>query len=337
MKNRFGIGYHLRIEINDRLKNIHDITSLVNQYVPNSKLTRKTKTELLFNLPRASDDKFSELFIEFDDKILNDEGIISYGLKHTSLEDVFLKINYLDEKLKQKNGQTKGLEFNNIKFERNLLLILKEFIRIRALIFFRNWQYLILILFQIISLLILIIWQGKVSVKTSRRSLNSYYYSDRVVLYHSYIKHYKLDKEIKKLQQFFQTIPVDDLTLTFMHDRHYAIAFFSDNTTRKGYNIALLINGTYTHAFPILQNAVTNMLIQSSKFQFTNNPKLQINLNAYPLPNREDFGRLQFVFIYIFFFGISLIQQPILMAIDCMDERLVGHLNQIYVDFFQRI
>lgn len=329
MKNRFGIGYHLRIEINDKLKNIHDITALINQYVPNSKLTRKTKTELIFNLPKASDDKFSELFMKFDDKIRNDNGITSYGLKHTSLEDVFLKINYVDEKLKRNDEQTKRLElkFNQIKFERNLWLILKEFIRIRAFIFLRNWQYLILILFQIISLLFLIIWQGKVSVKTSRRSLNSHYYSDRSVLYHSYIKHHKLGKEIKKLQQFFDTIPVDELTLTFMHDRHYAIAFFNDNTTRKGYNVALLINGTYTHAFPILQNAVTNMLIQTSKFQFTNNPKLQINTNAYPLPNREDFGRLQFLFIYIFFFGISLIQQPILLAIDCMDERLVSHLR----------
>ncbi|KAK2528401.1 hypothetical protein Q9233_007372 [Columba guinea] len=89
LKRKWGIGYHLRMHIND-LCDPELTSSLVRQYIPNAVLKRQKGDELCYTLPLENTNSFPDLFSHLESSLL--QGIVSYEVNRTTLEDVFLKL-----------------------------------------------------------------------------------------------------------------------------------------------------------------------------------------------------------------------------------------------------
>ncbi|OPJ88485.1 hypothetical protein AV530_003038 [Patagioenas fasciata monilis] len=89
LKRKWGIGYHLRMRIND-LCDPELTSSLVRQYIPNAVLKRQKGDELCYTLPLENTNSFPDLFSHLESSLL--QGVVSYEVNRTTLEDVFLKL-----------------------------------------------------------------------------------------------------------------------------------------------------------------------------------------------------------------------------------------------------
>ncbi|KAM9296636.1 ABC-type organic anion transporter ABCA8-like [Gastrophryne carolinensis] len=89
LKTKWGIGYHLRMQV-DPSCDPEIITSLIQQHVPNAKLSSRNEQELIFTLPFQSMDAFPDLFSHLEGHVGRD--IVSFGVSMTTLDDVFLKL-----------------------------------------------------------------------------------------------------------------------------------------------------------------------------------------------------------------------------------------------------
>uniref|UniRef100_A0A8C3HAY3 ATP binding cassette subfamily A member 10 n=1 Tax=Chrysemys picta bellii TaxID=8478 RepID=A0A8C3HAY3_CHRPI len=89
LKRKWGIGYHLSLHINDSCDSAK-MTSLVQQHIPNAKLSGQSHEELIYMLPFENVDKFPELFCDLDTHVCQE--ILSYGISMTTLADVFLTL-----------------------------------------------------------------------------------------------------------------------------------------------------------------------------------------------------------------------------------------------------
>ncbi|XP_075296728.1 ATP-binding cassette sub-family A member 9 isoform X2 [Opisthocomus hoazin] len=89
LKRKWGIGYHLRVRIND-LCDPELTSSLVRQYVPNATLKGQKAGELCYSLPLENTDSFPDLFSHLESHLL--QGVVNYEVSRTTLEDVFLKL-----------------------------------------------------------------------------------------------------------------------------------------------------------------------------------------------------------------------------------------------------
>ncbi|XP_064640640.1 cholesterol transporter ABCA5-like isoform X2 [Lineus longissimus] len=103
LKNRFGIGYHLTMVI-DNDANVSRITEEVSSHVERAKFVRRFGQELMFTLPFHDVGSFAGLFSKFESSVGNDQvdfsttlGIQSYGVSMTSLEEVFMKLEEAEE------------------------------------------------------------------------------------------------------------------------------------------------------------------------------------------------------------------------------------------------
>ncbi|NXW57287.1 ABCAA protein, partial [Eurystomus gularis] len=89
LKKKWGIGYHLRIHVSESC-DLENVTSLVKRYIPNVIFSGHSQCELGYKLPLEHVNKFPDLFNGLDS--CSDQGIISYGVNMTTLEDVFLRL-----------------------------------------------------------------------------------------------------------------------------------------------------------------------------------------------------------------------------------------------------
>uniref|UniRef100_A0A8D0F391 ABC transporter domain-containing protein n=1 Tax=Strix occidentalis caurina TaxID=311401 RepID=A0A8D0F391_STROC len=87
LKRKWGIGYHLRIRIND-LCDPELTSSLVRQYIPDAVLKGQKQGELCYTLPLENTDSFPGKKSLFS--LL--QGVVNYEVSRTTLEDVFLKL-----------------------------------------------------------------------------------------------------------------------------------------------------------------------------------------------------------------------------------------------------
>ena len=115
LKNRFGIGYHLLIEVKQGDTNKKkQIEKLVQENCPNSKISRRfgssSNETLDFALPFESVSSFPQLFSILEtDKMQsanNDSLVSAYSLAQPTLEEVFLKL----EDLQADENLTEGIE-----------------------------------------------------------------------------------------------------------------------------------------------------------------------------------------------------------------------------------
>ncbi|XP_077510985.1 cholesterol transporter ABCA5-like isoform X2 [Amblyomma americanum] len=97
LKNRFGIGYHLTMVVEQGADKAQ-LTQLVQRFVPAISVYRSTSTELAFILPMDSTYNFASLFAAVEQAIADGAmGVRSYGISMTTLEEVFLKMGEVEK------------------------------------------------------------------------------------------------------------------------------------------------------------------------------------------------------------------------------------------------
>ncbi|NXY46384.1 ABC8B protein, partial [Ceuthmochares aereus] len=101
LKRKWGIGYHLRIRIND-LCDPELTSSLVKQYIPGATLKGQNGSELCYILPLDNTDSFPDLFSHLESSHMR--GVVNFEVSGTTLEDVFLKLE--GEEAIDKEGKT---------------------------------------------------------------------------------------------------------------------------------------------------------------------------------------------------------------------------------------
>ncbi|XP_030743984.2 ATP-binding cassette sub-family A member 10 [Echinops telfairi] len=89
LKQKWGIGYHLSLHRNETC-DPQRITSLVKQHIPEAKLRAESEEKLVYTLPLGNTDKFPDLYNDLDK--CSGQGITSYGVSMTTLNEVFLNL-----------------------------------------------------------------------------------------------------------------------------------------------------------------------------------------------------------------------------------------------------
>uniref|UniRef100_A0A8C5TAQ0 ABC transporter domain-containing protein n=1 Tax=Malurus cyaneus samueli TaxID=2593467 RepID=A0A8C5TAQ0_9PASS len=89
LKKKWGICYHLRIHVSESC-DLENVTSLVKGYIPNATFSGHSQYELRYKLPLENVNKFPDLFSGLDS--CSEQGIVTYGVSMTTLEDVFLRL-----------------------------------------------------------------------------------------------------------------------------------------------------------------------------------------------------------------------------------------------------
>uniref|UniRef100_A0A8C4MPU7 ATP binding cassette subfamily A member 9 n=1 Tax=Equus asinus asinus TaxID=83772 RepID=A0A8C4MPU7_EQUAS len=108
LKKKWGIGYHLSLHLNE-MCNPDSITSLVKHHIPDAKLTAQSEEKLVYILPLERTNKFPDLYRDLDR--CSNQGIESYGVAMTTLNEVFLKLegkSSLDESEQQEMNTDTG-------------------------------------------------------------------------------------------------------------------------------------------------------------------------------------------------------------------------------------
>uniref|UniRef100_A0A8C3FTQ2 ATP binding cassette subfamily A member 10 n=1 Tax=Chrysemys picta bellii TaxID=8478 RepID=A0A8C3FTQ2_CHRPI len=121
LKRKWGIGYHLSLHINDSCDSAK-MTSLVQQHIPNAKLSGQSHEELIYMLPFENVDKFPELFCDLDTHVCQE--ILSYGISMTTLADVFLTLEEeaaIDQAGKKEQAEEERDAFSPDELEQSLL------------------------------------------------------------------------------------------------------------------------------------------------------------------------------------------------------------------------
>ncbi|OTF74009.1 ABC transporter-like protein [Euroglyphus maynei] len=351
LKNKFGVGYHLRLEIEPKLADIDYVEKIITEKIYESRLDRQTQNELLFTLPKSETQNFPKLFESIDKMIRDNEGILGYGIKLTTLEDVFLKICYeSDEILMEQMNAAKSSknpnvfdfdEINRIKFKQNSFRVMWYFFHVKVRTITRNWQFLISVTIQALVIVCFMLFTSSrlLQQMPTRIVLNSNLYPDRSVLYSGP----NIQKELNILSNYlWPVIHVDSMSLTTMVGKHYAITF-NDSNDVNHLDFTLLFNKSYQYSLPILQNAMTNMLIQSGHLNYEQGENFErIRTATYPLPDRSNTLEDGLDMLFIVMFGMSLTTFPVNLAAETIKERdmiihfSIGILLLPYLDRMKR-
>ena len=106
LKNKFGVGYHMTMVLEPEA-DLSTIRNLIESQVPGARENRLFGRELSYVLPRSQLDKFPDLFtaMERNKTETSGDGIDSYGVSMTTLEEIFLKLGEEEEakKLEEEN------------------------------------------------------------------------------------------------------------------------------------------------------------------------------------------------------------------------------------------
>uniref|UniRef100_T1IGZ9 ABC transporter domain-containing protein n=1 Tax=Strigamia maritima TaxID=126957 RepID=T1IGZ9_STRMM len=101
LKKFYGSGFHIVVLITPVCV-VQELTRIIKNSVPKSKLTRQVGSELTYLLPQESISKFPSLFEILESK-KETLGIASFGVSMTTMEDVFFGVGEVNVVAKRKN------------------------------------------------------------------------------------------------------------------------------------------------------------------------------------------------------------------------------------------
>ncbi|KFM77694.1 ATP-binding cassette sub-family A member 2, partial [Stegodyphus mimosarum] len=150
LKNNLGDGYHLYIVKQqaessfDNEKNENLVTAFITKHVSTAYLVSESKRELHYILPinELRKGSFEKLFDALESN-LSSLGIASYGIKNTTLEEVFLKVAEKSQRDVHCDQTTLGLDGAGSYKVEGKMLLLQQFSTILLKRFYctkRNWK-----------------------------------------------------------------------------------------------------------------------------------------------------------------------------------------------------
>jgi ABC-type multidrug transport system ATPase subunit len=79
-----------------------DITAFIQNYIPTIVLERESSSEMVFGIRRSESKQIAQLIHALDKQSPN-IGVESYGLSMTTIEEVFLKLEFESDSLRKRN------------------------------------------------------------------------------------------------------------------------------------------------------------------------------------------------------------------------------------------
>jgi ATP-binding cassette subfamily A (ABC1) protein 5 len=337
LKNRFGIGYHLTVDIK-KGANVDFVNSLIESKISNAKLDRFTASEVFYILPRNETQHFPELFKALEDSITNKDSIIrSYGISMTTLEEVFIRIGEESENENHKKQystydsdsiEIESFDSNSIVYEPTFIRSFVAFLYLRILIFIRNPMHIL----PIIVLPIIMIIASYFLMKTTQVNnpkpipllLNPTVYGNEtaVLMFRNESKEgidtfISLVKSLGVLPRNIENFSLSALSGSYMAAN---ISSFANSSDKIEWN--LLFNDTFYHSLPILQNLLTNVF----SF-FLNGSQKVIHTYNHPFPQvNEEESIYSFdgkVYTYVILMAIMLGSIPPSIAVEVIEDREV--------------
>lgn len=194
LKKRFGSGYHLICVKNENCDSIA-VTNVLRQYIPNIEISSEIGSELSYDLPAEFVDRFEKMFQVLEEE-QSELKLGSFGVSLTTLEEVFMKIgtdsSYSDEVSSGHaihNG-TSNVNTSNGNTVVDTEMPLLHGFRLRAnqwyamlkkkyIYWKRSWvlfilQILIPILFVVISVLVVRMYESSTILPALEMSLSTY-------------------------------------------------------------------------------------------------------------------------------------------------------------------
>ena len=96
LKQRFGMGYLIRMSLVEGNKNSQQILEHVQSFISEASIVSSAGTELTIRMSKASISQFPGLFESIESGVSRNLGIVSFGIETTTLEEVFMRIVHED-------------------------------------------------------------------------------------------------------------------------------------------------------------------------------------------------------------------------------------------------
>ncbi|CAG2115476.1 unnamed protein product [Medioppia subpectinata] len=335
LKKRFGIGYHLAVDIRPGT-DVDTVNHLIVANISNARLERFTASEVFYILPPTETQLFPRLFDALERNIAEENNFIqSFGISMTSLEEVFLKLGeeihdesqnthkqYTTDDSVRPSLRLESLISDESDLKPSFWQSFKAFLYLRLLIFIRNPMHAIpIIVLPVIIIIISYFLVRTSSVKDLSPTpilLKPSVYTTRALLYKN-----ATNIDVKKFTELVDRLgatarSVDNFSMKSVADSYMAAKI---DTLDKP--MELLFNDTFTHSLPILINLMSNVLYYT---QGSAKP-IQSPINTYnhPFPQTDEESVLYSfdgkVFTYCILMAIMLGTIPPTISVEVVEDR----------------
>lgn len=357
LKNRFGIGYHLTMVV-DQGADKACMTQLVQRHVPSISVYRSTSTELAFILPMDSTYNFASLFGAVEAAIAEGRmGVRSYGISMTTLEEVFLKMGEVEKpdevhlKDIQTSYQKEIEEIELLKTNKETMPVstvqpsslqaFGAFFKVRLLLFLRAPMHVVpLVVLPVIMVLLSYCFLSKneVPVNTLGVFTPDFYPESNVIqayrtgsLQETLVKLYEesMNKQNMTVVWNNGVVTLDNVA----PDTYYAQVPENLGGEYKYTNpLTLLFNDSHVHTLPILQSLTFNALYAALERSVAVLDERRLRVSAFPWPQRgaEKVFDAQ-LYTWTMMMSVVLAYMPSLIAVEVVEDRQNKVKNQLRV------
>ncbi|XP_022180938.1 ATP-binding cassette sub-family A member 5-like isoform X1 [Myzus persicae] len=342
LKNKFGIGYHLTLILNNQAME-NAIIQMIKEHVPNAERARRHGYELSFVLPYDSVSKFPPLFGQIETAIksaTNDLGIQNYGVSMTTLEEVFL---YLEQG-QHDNAEKLAIELLKGQSVTNCnrgSIDTMHNVTVRSSIIYdpTNWRTIISLLkmrtkrvlrdvhklYVMVLLPVVFLATGIILNKLSHEiqpirsiTLNNDVYKEesRLVVTSEELSNYStLDSDI--YTGTFSGLLDLPSHLGALRERHTHNSTYSSILA-----LTIYYNDSFIHSLPIILNSITSTSLGDQIDIKTEPFKMEYKQNEY------SFSRCSSAF----FLGIVFVLVPVSLSADLVYDREIKAKNQLRIN-----
>ncbi|CAN7984948.1 unnamed protein product, partial [Ixodes hexagonus] len=362
LKNRFGIGYHLTMVIengSDKAK----ITELIQKFVPHISVYRTTSTEIAFILPMDSTYNFASLFNSIETAITDGTlGIKSYGISMTTLEEVFLKMGEVekpeDMHLRDihQHYQRELEEMELLRTNNESLPItsvapsaLQAFLaffkapQVRMLLFLRAPMHAVpLVVLPVFMVALSYSFLSRNEVPVNRLGVFAPQFYPEAKVIQAYTVQGLEDKYVeiyeKAMAKFNMTVrwnngsPVLDNVQTGSYYAQIPENLAGDHKYVN--SLVMLINDSHVHALPILQSLTFNVLLAVTERSADVLDQRRLQASSYPWPQRG----VEMIFdpqlyTWVMMMSVVLAYMPSLISVEVVEDRQASNKvkNQLRV------
>ncbi|XP_042143725.1 cholesterol transporter ABCA5 [Ixodes scapularis] len=357
LKNRFGIGYHLTMVIENGSDKAA-ITQLIQQFVPNITVYRTTSTEIAFILPMDSTYNFANLFGAIESAVSDEAmGIKSYGISMTTLEEVFLKMgevekpedlhlrdihqHYQKEIEEMELLKTTGEAMPITTVVPNAFQSFVAFFKVRMLLFLRAPMHVVpLVVLPVIMVVLSYSFLSKSEVPVNKLGLlTPEFYPDGNI-----IEAYRVPSSEDSLIEIYEKA-METLNMTVRWNNgspllenippgsYYAQIPDNLGAENKYLNpLVMLINDSYVHTLPILQSLTFNTLFAVSEKSADALSRRRVQLSSYPWPQRGvDTVFDPQLYTWTMMMSVVIAYMPSLITVEVVEDRQNKVKNQLRV------
>ncbi|NXT93978.1 ABCAA protein, partial [Anhinga rufa] len=360
LKKKWGIGYHLRIHVSESC-DLENVTSLIKRYIPNVIFSGHSQYELRCKLPLENVNKFPDLFSSLD--CCSNQGIISYGVSMTTLEDVFLRleeeatVDHEDEHLLGEEWAEAGPRCPDETEPGSLLLSDTRKVAVGGLALWRQqvtamaWVhflklkssvknlrsilllYVVFLLPLVLQLSLVAAWQ---SVSAWELSSARYFlplgkraHSETTSLLVHNTTGAGIEDFIHMLESQDLTVEItskENITEELKHNGAIKVVFILFSCSLKSYRFTVLCHMEAVNCFPVLVNIISNALLRAL------NSTVHIRIWSHPFfsvndPQFWDY----FVSLYIIYMLLLFPGFPPHFAMGYMQDYKVGAHAQLQI------